>query len=103
MLTDMGAANPKFSKSGRKPKKTKHCTIPKNLWQVKRKVKRALSKGIDLIRMIVVNKITKMRVCSMDIKTKFGGKFSFLTSVEKKGMKDRDKDAKSKGWNLGNF
>ena len=53
--------------------------------------------------MIVVNKITKMRVCSMDIKTKFGGKFSFLTSIEKKGMKDRDKDAKSKGWNLGNF
>ena len=36
MSTGMGAANPKFSKSGRKPKKTKHCTIPKNLWQVKR-------------------------------------------------------------------
>ena len=28
---------------------------------------------------------------------------SFLTSVEKKGMKDRDKDAKSEDWNLGNF
>ena len=69
----------------------------------KEKQKGLLSKGIDLIRMMVVNKITKMRVCSMDIKTKFGGKFSLLTSVEKKGMKDRDKDAKSEGWNLGNF
>ena len=28
---------------------------------------------------------------------------SFLTSVEKKGMKDRDKDAKIEDWNLGNF
>ena len=27
----MGVANPKFSKSDRKPKKTKHCTIPKPL------------------------------------------------------------------------
>ena len=53
--------------------------------------------------MTVVNKITKMKVCNMDIKTKFGGKISFLTLVEKKGMKDRDKYAKSKGWNLGNF
>ena len=53
--------------------------------------------------MTVPNKITKMRVCSMDIKTKFGGKFSFMTLVEKKKMKDRDKDAKSEGWNLGNF
>ena len=56
-----------------------------------------------LIRMTLVNKITKMKVCSMDIKTKFGGKIYFLTSVDKKGMKDRDKDAKSEGWNLGNF
>ena len=31
MPTSMGVSNPKFSKSGRKPKKTKHCTIPKNL------------------------------------------------------------------------
>ena len=29
--TGMGVANPKFSKSDRKPKKTKHCTIPKTL------------------------------------------------------------------------
>ena len=31
MPTDMGVANPKFSKSDRKPKKTNHCTIPKTL------------------------------------------------------------------------
>ena len=31
MPTGMGATNPKFSKGGRKPKKTKHCTIPQNL------------------------------------------------------------------------
>ena len=31
MATSTGSANPEFSKSGRKPKKTKHCTIPKNL------------------------------------------------------------------------
>ena len=29
MPTGMGVANPKFSKSDRKPKKIKHCTIPK--------------------------------------------------------------------------
>ena len=53
--------------------------------------------------MTMANKITKMRVCSKDIKTKFGGKIYFLTSVEKKGMKEKDKDAKSEGWNLRNF
>ena len=31
MPTGIGVANPKFSKSDRKPKKTKHCTIPKTL------------------------------------------------------------------------
>ena len=31
MSTSMGVANLKFSKSDRKPKKTKHCTIPKTL------------------------------------------------------------------------
>ena len=39
----------------------------------------------------------------MDIKTQFRGKIYFPTSVEKKGMKEKDKDAKSEGWNLGNF
>ena len=66
MATSMGAANPKFSKSGRKPKKTKHCTIPKSPSQIKKKSKRRLlSEGTDLIRMTVAKKITKMRVCSM--------------------------------------
>ena len=36
MPTGMGVANPKFSKSNRKPKKTKHCTIP-NLRRIKAK------------------------------------------------------------------
>ena len=40
MPAGMGAANPKFSKSGRKLKKKKSCTIPKNLWQVKKKSKK---------------------------------------------------------------
>ena len=31
------------------------------------------------------------------------GKFFFFELVEKKGMKDRDKDEKSEDWNLGNF
>ena len=31
MPTSTGVANPKFSKSDRKPKKTKHYTIPKTL------------------------------------------------------------------------
>ena len=75
----------------------------KSFGKLKEKKKGLLSKGTDLIRMTVENKITKTRVCSMDLKIKFEGKISFLTSVEKKGMKDRDKDAKSEGWNLGNF
>ena len=34
--TGMGVASPKFSKSDRKPKKTRHCTIP-NLRKTKAK------------------------------------------------------------------
>ena len=34
MPTGMGVASPKFSKSNRKPKKKKHCTIP-NLREIK--------------------------------------------------------------------
>ena len=34
MPTGMGATNPKFAKSVRKPKKTEHCTIPE-WWQRK--------------------------------------------------------------------
>ena len=36
MPTGMGVASLKFSKSNRKPKKTKHCTIP-NLRKIKAK------------------------------------------------------------------
>ena len=36
MPTGMGVASPKFSKSNRKLKKTKHCTIP-NLREIKAK------------------------------------------------------------------
>ena len=31
------------------------------------------------------------------------GNIYFLTSLEKKGMKDKDKDAKIENWKLGNF
>ena len=31
------------------------------------------------------------------------GNISFVTSLEKKWMKDRDKDEKIEDWNLGNF
>ena len=36
MPTGMGVSSPKFSKSNRTPKKTKHCTIP-NLRKIKAK------------------------------------------------------------------
>ena len=45
MPTGMGVASLKFSKSNRKPKKTKHCTIP-NLR--KTKSKEFKNKGICL-------------------------------------------------------
>ena len=53
--------------------------------------------------MTVENKITKMRVCSMIRQDQVLGNISFLTSVEKKEIKDKDKDTKSEYWNLGNF
>ena len=45
MPTGMGVASPKVSKSNRKPKKTKHCTIP-NLRKIK--VKELKNKEICL-------------------------------------------------------
>ena len=45
MLTGMGVTSPTFSKGNRKPKKTKHCTIP-NLR--KTKAKEFKNKGIGL-------------------------------------------------------
>ena len=44
MSTGMGVASPKFSKSNRNPKKTKHCTIP-NL-KKKKKAKEFKNEGI---------------------------------------------------------
>ena len=35
MPTSMGVVDPKFAKGGRKLKKTKHCTIPPNLEEMK--------------------------------------------------------------------
>ena len=63
----------------------------------KKKQKGLLSKGTALIRMTAANKITKTKVCSMIHQDQVWGKKKFLTSVEKiekKGIKDRDKDAK---------
>ena len=54
MPTGIEAAKPKFSKSGRKPKKTKHCTNPKNFGQVKEKQKGDFSL-----------KDAKWRICSI--------------------------------------
>ena len=62
MSTGMGVVNPKFSKSGRKPKKTRHCTNPKKFLQGKEKQKWDFSL-----------KDVKLRICSIYIKDKFGG------------------------------
>ena len=103
MSTGMGAANPKFSKSGRKPKKTKHCTIPKIFDKYKEKQKGLPSKGIDLIKMTVKSKIIKMRVCNMIHQDQVWGKNFFSDINRKEKDEGRDKDAKSEDWNLGNF
>ena len=50
MPTGMGVASPKFSKSNRKPKKTKHCTIP-NLRKIK--AKELKNKGICLNKVLI--------------------------------------------------
>ena len=42
MPTGMGAANSKFSKNGRKPKKTSRCTNPKKNLTSERKEKKGL-------------------------------------------------------------
>ena len=87
MPTGMGATNPKFSKSGRKPKKKKtlHYSL-KSLTSKKKKQKWLLSKGTDLIRMTVANKITKMRVCSMIHQDQVWGK-NFFSNIS---IKERD-------------
>ena len=55
MPTDMGVTNSKFVKSNRKPKKTKHFTIPKNI-DKRRRTKKSSRKGIGLINMKVQSK-----------------------------------------------
>ena len=42
MPTGMGATNPKFAKSVRKPKKIEHCTIPEG-WQRKVQTMRSIN------------------------------------------------------------
>ena len=54
MPTGMGVANSKFSKSNRKPKKTKHYTIP-NLRKIK--AKELKNKGICLNQVSMESKI----------------------------------------------
>ena len=54
MPTGMGVASPKFSKSNRKPNKTKHCTIP-NLR--KTEAKEFLEKGTGLTKVQMEIKI----------------------------------------------
>ena len=44
MLTGMGVASPKYSKSNRKPKKTKYCTIPNSVTIKEREKKKSSNK-----------------------------------------------------------
>ena len=46
MSTGMGVTSPKFSKGNRKPKKTKHCTIP--ILRKKTEAKEFKNKGTGL-------------------------------------------------------
>ena len=75
MPTGMRATNPKFSKSGRKPKKTRHCTNPKNFLTSKRKVKRGL-----------ISKRCQAENMQYDTSRTSLGEYIFQTLVEKKGM-----------------
>ena len=60
MPTGMGVASPKFFKSDRKPKKTKHCTIP--FPRKKKKTKRVPKKGnwLDKVQVANQNAMKKM-------------------------------------------
>ena len=55
MLTSMGVASPKFSKSDRKPKKTKHCTIP-NLRKIEAKEFKKKGTGLNKVHMEIKKK-----------------------------------------------
>ena len=50
--TGMGVSSPKFSKSNRNPKKTKHCTIP-NLRKTKAKEFKNKGTGLNKLHMEV--------------------------------------------------
>ena len=66
MPTGMGATNPKFAKSVRKPKRTEHCTIPE--WWQKKKV--PIVRSINEKRELIISNIRNQE----DIPNmKFGG------------------------------
>ena len=73
MPTGMGAANQKFSKSGRKPKKTRHCTNPKKILTSKRKSKKEL-----------LSKRCQAENMQYDTSRTSLGEYIFQTLVEKK-------------------
>ena len=61
MSTGMGVANPKFAKSDRNPKKTKHCTIPKTL--TREEEQKYSRKGTGLINMkVAIKETTKFKI-----------------------------------------
>ena len=61
----MGATNPKFAKSGRKPKKTEHYTFPEK-WQRKSSNSESINKKRELT-------ISNIRNQEDTPKMKFGG------------------------------
>ena len=63
MPTGMEVASPKFSKSNRKPKKTKHCTIP-NLRKIK--AKELKNKGIFLNQVYMEIEIPRKKFKKMN-------------------------------------
>ena len=81
MTSSIGAANPKLSKSGRKPKKTKHCTNPKFFLTSKRKAKKRL-----------LSKICPAENRHYDTSRTSLREYIFQTLIEKKRMKNRGKD-----------
>ena len=62
MPTGMGVASPKFSKSDKKPKNTKHCTIPIPKKKKNKQTKRVPEKGNrpDKVQVTNQNAIKKM-------------------------------------------
>ena len=92
MPSGIGVANPKFSKSGRKPKKTRHCTNPKIFLTSKRKEKRRLLSK----RCLVENRLYDTSRTSL-------GEYIFQTLIEKKRMKNRGKDTHLKSGIWVNF